>query len=180
MHFRKTDFNDNIEPFLNYRERIGYATKETVRSDRIDLNLFGRFIEDKNLYNINGKSVIDFQQYLVNERNNSPASANRKIFTLRAYQNFLVLNEVSQAQNLPFKNVLKIRNARPLRPNFLSENEIKELFDPININSILGLRDYAIYALMYLLGLRVGEVHRLNTDDIDWQNDTITIHGKRN
>lgn len=43
---------------------------------------------------------------------------------------------------------------------------------------MLGLRDYAVCALMYLLGLRVGEVHRLNLGDIDWYENKITITGK--
>jgi site-specific recombinase XerD len=79
---------------------------------------------------------------------------------------------------LPFKKVLKIRAPRPYRASFLNEDEIKTLFSSINKNSVLGLRDYAIGALMYLLGLRVGEVHRLDMGDIDWNENKITVTGK--
>jgi len=180
MPFSRKEFSQNIESFLEYRRRIGYTTSETVRSDRIDLKLFERFMIDNNIKYVSGKTVISFQDYLVNERGNCPASVNRKIFTLRAYQKFLELNEVGNACNLPFKKVLKIRDCRPYRPNFLKENEIQMFFGAINSNSVLGLRDYAIYALMYLLGLRVGEIHRLNLDDINWNENEITITGKRN
>jgi len=180
MPLSRKEFSENIESFLQYRTRVGYTTYETVRSDRIDLKLFDRFMIENNIEYVSGKTVIAFQDYLANERSNSPASVNRKIFTLRAYQSFLELNEVSNANSLPFKNVLKIRVCRPLRPNFFKENEIKTLFNAINTNCVLGLRDYSIYALMYLLGMRVGEVHRLDLDDIDWEENKITITGKRN
>jgi integrase/recombinase XerC len=44
----------------------------------------------------------------------------------------------------------------------------------------MGIRDYAVYALMYGLGLRVGEVHTLNLEDIDLKKKKITVNGKGN
>lgn len=42
----------------------------------------------------------------------------------------------------------------------------------------LGRRDYAILILLARLGLRAGEVVRLNLEDIDWENARITVCGK--
>ena len=42
----------------------------------------------------------------------------------------------------------------------------------------MGIRDYAVYALMYDLGLRVGEVHGLNLENIDMKNKKINVTGK--
>lgn len=42
----------------------------------------------------------------------------------------------------------------------------------------MGLRDYAIYAMMYLAGLRVGEVHALNIDSIDLEKKSLLVIGK--
>ncbi len=178
MALTLTQLKNNIAPFLEYRNRVGYTRPSTSRSDAIDLRLYTNFMQDNKLDCITGSSLIGFQQHLCQERNNAPASVNRKIFTLRAFQNYLELNGVETAEKLPFKKVLKIRAARPYRANFLSEEEIKKLFGAINRNSVLGLRDYAVCALMYLLGLRVGEVHRLDMGDIDWYENKITISGK--
>jgi len=82
------------------------------------------------------------------------------------------------AAELPFNKVLKIRAPRPYRPNFLTQQEIKTLFSAINQKSVLGLRDFAVFALMFLLGLRGGEVHRLNMSAIDWHDNRITVTGK--
>jgi integrase/recombinase XerD len=180
MSFKTETFSEHIEPFLSYRQRVGYASKATVRSDRIDLKLFKNHLLKNNIETVNGTSVIAFQEYLSAVRKNCPASANRKIFTLRAYQNYPSLKETPHAEDLPFKYVLKIRDSKPNRPNYLKPDEIKKLFKAINKSSVLGLRDCAITACMYLLGLRVGEVHRLNLCDIDFDNNRITVTGKRN
>ena len=173
-----TQLKENIAPFLEYRNQVGYTRPSTSRSDALDLRLYINFMRDNNHGTICGSSLIAFQQHLSTERHNAPASVNRKIFTLRAFQSFLELKAVEDAEKLPFKKVLKIRAARPYRANFLSQDEINKLFGVINKNSVLGLRDYAVCALMYLLGLRVGEAHRLGLGDIDWNENKITVTGK--
>ncbi len=178
MGFKMTDLKDNIKPFLSYRKSVGYTRATTANSNAIDLKLFTDFMDSNGKNIINGKDVIAFQQYLAVQRNNAPASINRKIFTLRSFQNYLDLRGLENAELLPFKKVLKIRAPRPYRPNFLTEDEIKNLFKAINRNSILGLRDYAIFSLMFLLGLRVGELHRLSLNDIDLLNNMIVVTGK--
>jgi site-specific recombinase XerD len=52
------------------------------------------------------------------------------------------------------------------------------LFKAINTDTILGIRNYAVYALMYQLGLRVGEVHALNLANLDFKNSKINVLGK--
>jgi len=178
MAFKMTDLKNNIQPFLEYRNSVGYTGAATANSNAIDINLFTNFMDEQGKNTISGKDVIAFQTYLAKHRNNAPASINRKIFTLRSFENYLDLKGLENSAQLPFKKVLKIRAPRPYRPNFLTEAEIKILFETINKTSVLGLRDYAVFALMLLLGLRVGEAHRLNLNDIDWNNNKITITGK--
>jgi len=180
MAFSTESFSSHIGAFLDYRQRVGYATQATRGSNRIDLKLFESFLMDNNIKTVSGRAVIAFQQYLSGVRKNSPASANRKIFTLRSFQDYLNLLGAPQADQLPFKYVLKIRDNKPNRPNYLKPPEIKKLFKAINKQSVLGLRDCAIVACMYLLGLRVGEVQRLSLCDIDFDNKQITVTGKRN
>ena len=86
--------------------------------------------------------------------------------------------DVPKADKLPFYDVLKIRSGYKNRPNALTIMQVKSLFDSIHRNTILGIRDYALYALMYQTGLRVGEVHSLNLDSIDLKKDRLTVIGK--
>jgi site-specific recombinase XerD len=174
------DFFRHVDDFFNYRQDIYEISPQTVKSNRIDLDLFKNFICSQNQQTIDGPAVIDFQYYLKKQRQNCGASINRKIFALRSYGNFLKLYDLSCADALPFYDVLKIRQGYRKRPSALTPQQISLLFKTIESDTILGVRDYAVYALMYQLGLRVGEVHSLNLASLDIKNKKISVIGKGN
>jgi site-specific recombinase XerD len=180
MAIMAQDFFKYIDEFMGYRQNIYEISPQTVKSNRVDLGLFKNFIESQNQKTICGPAVIDFQYYLKNQRHNCGASINRKIFTLRSYSNFLKLYDLSGADALPFYDVLKIRSGYRNQPHALTPQQIIVLLKQINTHTILGIRDYAVYALMYQLGLRVGEVHGLNLQNIDLKKNKVIVIGKGN
>jgi site-specific recombinase XerD len=178
MAVASDNFFMHIDDFFNYRQDIYEISQQTVKSNRVDLDLFKNFICSKKLRTIDGPAVIDFQYYLKKQRQNCGASINRKIFSLRSYGNFLKLYDLSCADALPFYDVLKIRQGYRKRPSALTPQQISLLFKSIDTDTILGIRDYAAYALMYQLGLRVGEVHDLNLSSLDLNKNKISVIGK--
>lgn len=173
-------FFEHIDTFIDYRKTIYEASDQTIKSNRADLKLFNHFIRERDYPVIDGPAVMDFQYFLKKERNNSGGSINRKIFTLRSYSHLLRLEDVPDADSLPFHNILKIRQGYRNQPQALTSHQIKRLFASIDRTTCLGIRDYAVYAFMYQLGLRVGEVHLLNLENIDLESKTITVTGKGN
>jgi site-specific recombinase XerD len=171
-------FFEHLDTFFSYRRDIYEISSQTDKSNRVDLALFENFIRCRNQQTIDGPAIIDFQSYLKTQRNNCGTSINRKIFTLRSYGNFLKLYDVPQAAALPFYDVLKIRQGYRRRPNALTPHQIETFFKAIDVGIILGIRDYAVYAMMYQLGLRVGEVHNLDMENLDFKNSKITVMGK--
>ncbi len=115
-----TDFFRHIDDFLKYRQDIYEAGTQTLKSNRVDLNLFKNFMASSGQKTISGPTMINFQYYLKNQRQNCGASINRKIFTLRSYGNFLKLYDAACAHDLPFYDVLKIRQGYRKRPNALT------------------------------------------------------------
>lgn len=180
MAVAAVQFFNYIEPFVDYRETVYETSDETIRTNRIDLALFQDFVKERNAEYVDGPTVMDFQRYLKIERNNSGPSINRKIFTLRSYSHYLKLEEVDDAEKLPFYDVLKIRGGYRNKPDALTREQVCQFFDKINRSNFLGIRDYAVYALMYDLGLRVGEVYKLEIEDIDLKNKKLTVLGKGN
>jgi integrase/recombinase XerD len=172
------NFFRHIDDFFNYRQDIYEISPQTVKSNRVDLDLFKNFICSQNLKSIDGPAMIDFQYYLKKQRQNCGASINRKIFTLRSYGNFIKLYDLSCTDALPFYDVLKIRQGYRKRPSALTPQQISLLFKAIDTDTILSIRDYAVYALMYQLGLRVGEVHDLNLSSLDLNKNKISVIGK--
>jgi site-specific recombinase XerD len=180
MGIAPNHFFCHVDGYLDYRQEVYETSVQTIRTNRIDLGLFEEFVREKSIRTIDGPAVIDFQRHLKNHRQNCGASVNRKIFTLRSYGNFLKLWGVPHADSLPFYDVLKIRQGYRKRPNALTPGQIRHLFNAIDGQSVLGIRNYAVYALMYQLGLRVGEVHAIDLSDIDFESSRLEVRGKGN
>ena len=176
MAVSSVQFFDHVDSFTDYRKTIYGASDQTIRTNYIDLE----FVKERQYQEITGPVVMDFQYYLKKQRANCGASINRKIFTLRSYARFLKLEQVEAADNLPFWDVLKIRSGYRNRPAALNKIQLRSIFSAIARFNFLGIRDYAVYALMYDLGLRVGEVYSLNIESIDIKNKKITVIGKGN
>jgi len=176
----KENFFNYVEDFMDYRKTIYETSDQTIKSNQIDIDLFKDFIEMKDYLYIDGHAVMDFQYYLKQQRLNCGSSINRKIFTLRSYSKYLKLEQVPYVDSLPFYDVLKSRQGYKSRANALSKEQVKDVFESIDTDSCLSIRDYAVYALMYKLGLRVGEVNKLNLENIDFDSRKITVLGKGN
>lgn len=173
-------FFQHVDDFMDYRHTVYDISEQTQRTNRVDLDLFKNFVVDHQFDTIDGNVAMKFQYYLKVKRENSGGSINRKLFTLRSYAKFLQLADVPAADKLPFQSVLKIRESYRNRPGALTHDQLATLFNAIDRSTRLGIRDYAVYAMMYQLGLRVGEVHSLNLQDIKLDTNTITVNGKGN
>jgi site-specific recombinase XerD len=171
-------FFSHVDSFIDYRQTVYEVSDQTVKSNIIDLNLFKRYLKKKNYTTISGKAVMEFQAYLKKERKNSGRSMNRKLFSLRSYSVYLKTLDIEGTEKLPFKDILKIRLGYSNGPQALTTDQMKTFFKQIDSHSCLGIRDYCIYAFMYSLGLRIGEVYNLHVQDIDLKRKKVTVTGK--
>lgn len=63
-------------------------------------------------------------------------------------------------------------------PKHLPTAQVRRVLRHCDRSTPLGRRNHAILLLLARLGLRAGEVVRLNLEDIDWENGLITVYGK--
>jgi integrase/recombinase XerD len=63
-------------------------------------------------------------------------------------------------------------------PRAIPANAVRQLLASIDQGTTMGRRDYAILLLLARLGLRAGEVVRLELDDIDWNAGSLSVQGK--
>jgi site-specific recombinase XerD len=63
-------------------------------------------------------------------------------------------------------------------PRAISADAVRQLLASISRRTSVGRRDYAILLVLARLGLRAGEVVRLELDDIDWNAGQVSIRGK--
>jgi site-specific recombinase XerD len=96
---------------------------------------------------------------------------------LRSFLRFLVMTgrlEQDLAQSVP--TVAGWRASE--LPHFLESCEVEKLLNSCNRNTDAGNRNYAILMLLARLGLRAGEVCKLDLRDVDWRAGEIRVRGK--
>lgn len=64
-------------------------------------------------------------------------------------------------------------------PSVYSKSEIGRMLNCIDRKTVKGKRDYAIILLAYRLGLRVSDIYSLTFNEIDFNNDKISIVQKK-
>src|SRR2546423_9500830 len=63
-------------------------------------------------------------------------------------------------------------------PKALSPSQITDLLGALPAEGAVRLRNEAMLALMWRLGLRAGEIASLRLGDIDWRAGTLSVVGK--
>lgn len=87
---------------------------------------------------------------------------------------FSWLEEENYIIKSPMKRIHKIKTDKPIKETYTDEN-IETLRDGVTC-----LRDLAIIDLLSSTGMRVGELIRLNKNDIDFENRECIVLGKGN
>jgi len=60
----------------------------------------------------------------------------------------------------------------------ISPEETEQLLLSCDLNSVSGVRDFAVLMLLARLGLRAAEIASLSLDAIDWESGTLSFTGK--
>ena len=99
-----------------------------------------------------------------------PSSLGHRIRFIRSLFRFAF-----EEGHIPKNPTLKLREPKTDKriPKFLIEEDIIHL--KITCDS---LREHALLEFLYCTGCRVGEVHALNIEDINWENCSAIVNGK--
>ncbi len=165
------NYQNIITQYLNLEEFKEKAT-DTMRSKRITVTAFCNYLGDNGLDSIElcqQKHVSDFME------NISPLSTSTKsgkAFILRHFFNYLYsINLISYSGKELFPVIVTNKRDRIL--SFYSENEVQKLISTVDNRTASGKRDFLIVLLAAELGIRSGDICRLNLTDIHWERDTI-------
>ncbi len=190
----KTCLNIWLEEFISSLTAERGCSHHTVRAYRHDLEEFLNFV----LGLENGKAATDETQlhekaFLSNDmvaqvselsirkflavlyRKNSKSTIARKLAAIRSFFNYLVKHH--GLPHNPADFVYTPKHAKPA-PVFLTVDDIFKLLDGINGDTLLGLRNRAIFETLYSTGIRVSELAGLDIHDVDWHKGFVRITGK--
>jgi integrase/recombinase XerC len=108
-------------------------------------------------------------------RKNKKTTIARKLSAIRSFFKYLVKNGVISEN--PAELVLTPKQDKTI-PVYLSVDEIFRLLDSIQTDTLLGLRNRAIFETLYSCGIRVSELAQMNFSDIDFSGAVIRVSGK--
>jgi integrase/recombinase XerC len=165
-----------VEAFLRHLSVERNASAHTLRSYRVDLTDFQRFLAERGEEGFVAEPrVIRAWLSALHARGLAAASIGRKLAALRSCCRFLVRRGVLE------RNVVRtVRGPRLPRKlvSFLPVDEATELVQGRTVGGSGRVRDLAILELLYACGLRVSELSGLDVDALDRAEHTARVLGK--
>lgn len=166
-----------LNQFITYIENEKMYSEYTITNYRKDVLEFEEFLKANSFGNLikpTNNAGRYYTAYL-NEHYHKPRSVARKLSSLRSFYKFCIREAL--CENNPFLDVSSPKLDKTL-PKFLYAEEIEVLFDSINTQTILGIRDNALLEFMYGTGVRVSELCSIKEKDIDYINKQVIVLGK--
>jgi len=165
-----------MDMYLKYlRDEKNYSS-HTVTAYMDDLQSLVNFLVSEelgSLFLLTDRIGRFYISYLHNEYN--PKSIRRKISSVKSMYQLLVNDKLIRTN--PFQNAILPKEKKSL-PKFIYEKEMTDFLNKINVETLIGKRDIAIFEMLYGSGLRVSELVNVKIKDIDFYNKTMLIHGK--
>ena len=167
-----------VEDFCEYSRVIRGCREATVGAYRHDLTVFRRFLVDHPAQALDVPCILGFICHLRNDRANGQRAIQRKLATLGALVDYLLVDGQMDSAADPRDKLPRLPSPPATLPRLLTEAETEKLLAAPDGNSVLGRRDRAILVLLYTAGLRAGEVCRLTVASIDWEGEILRVEGK--
>ena len=108
-------------------------------------------------------------------RRNAKSTIARKLSALRSFYRYLV--KYRRVDEDPTAAILTPKHSRPM-PAYLSVDDMFRLLDQTADDTLLGLRNRALFETLYGAGIRVSELTGLNVFDVDFAAGCVRVAGK--
>ncbi len=195
-----------LNDFLDYSATILNKSNNTIKEYNYDIAHFLKFIKyyykmvkieseefikeidiaDMTLDTISKIVLQDihaFLGYLKNCYGSKPATLARKTASIRMFFKYLC-NKMKRIPNNPAQDLESPKLGKRL-PKYLTLEESKRLLEVANSpkstshgNHDNSIRDFAIITLFLNCGMRLSELTNINMNDIDFENNKMTVIGK--
>ena len=154
-----------IEEFEKYLIKERGVSKNTVLAYKRDINRFTIFLEkeDADIFSATRNHILS---YILSMQDESKANTSvmRSIASIKSLYGFLASKNAITKN--PAVNITPPKKEQK-EPQFLSREEIENFLESPDLSTPRGLRDKAIFEIMYASGLKVSEIISLSIADID-------------
>ncbi len=162
--------------FLGWIATEKGLSENSVESYRFDLNRLGSYLEFKGVLDRN-VTVADLESFLVNlyDIGFAASSIQRTLSTIRNYYRFCSSENLINPD--PTDNLSSPKVPKKL-PSVLSVDEVEQILNAVDINKKAGLRDRAMFEILYGTGMRVSELCAFTRSQIIEEETFLHIRGK--
>jgi integrase/recombinase XerC len=168
---------DVLAGFLQHLKLAKNSSPHTVRAYRADITQFLLYVEthpDEIPGGLHTVARSHTRAYMASLQQGGSARSSlaRKLASLRAFCRWCVRQAYMEAD--PTVGLLTIKQDERL-PKFLRVREVEALLTAPDESTPDGLRDRALMELLYASGIRAGEAHALNVEDLDFEQSEVRI-----
>lgn len=168
----------HLEDYLHFLRIERQLANNTLVSYKKDLTDYLKSIlETQQLHKLD---VVERQHILVHlrklkEEGKSARTIARHISSIRSFHQFLLREKVTSKDPTIH---LELPQLEQKLPNFLSVEELNNLLSSINLSKPQGVRDLAMFEIMYASGMRISECLSLNLEDLHLTMGFVRVFGK--
>jgi integrase/recombinase XerD len=165
-----------LQGFSNYMTLNLGLSDRTMEDYNREYALFHNFYTDRGI-EPGGIGVSLIVEYLSKRRQEGLEDASiAKVFSvLRSFFGFLIYEKVREDNPM---NLLKAPKVVRNQPKVFTQEEVDQLLEVIDTGTPLGIRDRALFELIYSAGLRVSEVESLTLARVHLQQALVMVVGK--
>jgi len=166
-----------LDRYLESLELERGLARNTVAGYRNDLSRLGEALAKKAGADLLAASAADLSAHMrdLQRQGLSPRSSARALSAIRGFYDHLVT--AGERKDNPAVNLLPPKLWKPL-PKVLSEAEVEALLAAPDVATPLGLRDRAMFELLYATGLRVSELVGLTLPQLRLEAGFLIAFGK--
>ena len=163
--------------FLDYLKYERNYSNNTIIAYENNIEKFFLYLKENNivdLKDVNYQVARNYISYLYKD-NYQPKSINRMLSAVRSFFKYLKMNNKILLN--PFELIEGPKIAKKL-PKYLTINDCEKILLAPDLSNKTGIRDALILELLYVTGIRVGELVNIQLNDILMPSKTIKIMGK--
>jgi site-specific recombinase XerD len=127
---------------------------------------------------VSARDVLAYLQHLREARGNGDAAVNRQLTVLRSFYRAIVAMGQLEPRGNPMAGFPTIKAVARKLPVCLAPEQVARLLLEPKADTLIGLRDRALLALLYGTGIRASECATLRCAQVDLVRLTITVSGK--
>lgn len=169
--------NHHLDQYLHYLIVEKGLAPTTVEAYSRGLNRFFDFLKKKGVKDVQSLDKLDVRAFLLSLKKEglSIKTVAKNLVVLRTFFRFLVQEGILRLN--PAEEVESPKVARSL-PEVLTLREVESLLEQPDLQTPLGIRDRAMLEMLYATGMRVSELTRLPTHQVNLEGGYVLLFGK--